>query len=570
MPTDTEHAYRRLLWLLILTGIGVVLAVLVACASPTEFAVTPTPTRTPRPTETPTPTPTPTPVWPLALYVAPEVPAEWRADLDALVAQRADRFVPVQDPTTADVQVVLEGSGGSTVLGEWVYVLAAPFYTLDDEVAWADVVAAWSGQPVSSELSFAGRPLLMDAEAQAALTVLLGPPAQGAVAVVPSDQLADAAWANQPSWAVVPFHRLEPRWKVLRVDGRSVLERELDTAAYPLVVHVGADGVERGVVALQEALGGGRPLTNRDEDRMAIVVMTGVTALTRGTGQVMDARGTTFPAQDVGGWLREADLTHISNEVSFTPDCPEVLPEGTMIFCSREHYIELLDAVGTDLVELTGNHNNDYGTGPNAHTLELFRERGWRWFGGGANLADAIRPVTVTLGPNRLAFLGCNVVGPQYGFATVDSPGATPCDWEAQQAQVAELRAQGWLPIFTVQAYETYEYFPTPGQQEAFRAMAEAGAVVVQGSQAHQPQGFDFHAGTFIHYGLGNLFFDQMWSLGTRQEFIDRHVFYDGRYLGVELLTAMLEDYARPRPMTAEERVELLETTFAVSEWDRD
>jgi len=33
----------------------------------------------------------------------------------------------------------------------------------------------------------------------------------------------------------------------------------------------------------------------------------------------------------------------------------------------------------------------------------------------------------------------------------------------------------------------------------------------------------------------------------TRREFYDRHVFYDGRYLGVELLTGILEDYSRGR-----------------------
>ena len=37
----------------------------------------------------------------------------------------------------------------------------------------------------------------------------------------------------------------------------------------------------------------------------------------------------------------------------------------------------------------------------------------------------------------------------------------------------------------------------------------------------------------------------------TRQAFIDRHVFYDGKYLGVELLTTLLEESARPRPMTS-------------------
>ena len=53
----------------------------------------------------------------------------------------------------------------------------------------------------------------------------------------------------------------------------------------------------------------------------------------------------------------------------------------------------------------------------------------------------------------------------------------------------------------------------------------------------------------------------------TRREFLDRHVFYDGRYLGMELLTAMLEDYSRPRPMTEAERTAFLSEYFNLSGW---
>ena len=95
--------------------------------------------------------------------------------------------------------------------------------------------------------------------------------------------------------------------------------------------------------------------------------------------------------------------------------------------------------------------------------------------------------------------------------------------------------------------------------------MADAGAVVVSGSQAHYPQVMDLYKDNFIHYGLGNLFFDQMDRpvKGTREEFIDRHYFYAGRYIGTELITAMLEDYARPRPMTQSERTDFLTRIFA-------
>jgi len=168
---------------------------------------------------------------------------------------------------------------------------------------------------------------------------------------------------------------------------------------------------------------------------------------------------------------------------------------------------------------------------------------------------------------HTFGFLGCNSVGPSYAWATAERAGAAPCDYDLLTAQVRELRGQGILPIVTFQFLEVDQYAPTASQRATFQAVAEAGAVIVSGSQAHWPQGFDFHADGFIHYGLGNLFFDQMQRLEYRQEFLDRHVFYDGRHISTELLTAMLEDSARPRPMTDQERRALLASTFAVSEW---
>ena len=99
--------------------------------------------------------------------------------------------------------------------------------------------------------------------------------------------------------------------------------------------------------------------------------------------------------------------------------------------------------------------------------------------------------------------------------------------------------------------------------------MTQAGAVIVSGSQAHQPQGFEIGEGFWVHHGLGNLFFDQIYELPphTASAFIDRHIFYDGRHISTELLTIKFEDFARARPMTAPERKQLLQTTFSASNW---
>jgi poly-gamma-glutamate synthesis protein (capsule biosynthesis protein) len=98
--------------------------------------------------------------------------------------------------------------------------------------------------------------------------------------------------------------------------------------------------------------------------------------------------------------------------------------------------------------------------------------------------------------------------------------------------------------------------------------MANAGAVIVSGSQAHQPQSMEFVNDSFIHYGLGNLFFDQYGLCpACSQGLIDHHVFYDGRYISTELLPLQFMDYARSRPMTAEEANRLFEALFRASGW---
>jgi len=337
------------------------------------------------------------------------------------------------------------------------------------------------------------------------------------------------------------------------------------------VVRVGAAG--SGAEALAAAvLRDGRLLTNRDPEQMTVLLMTGVTALTRNTAYRMDEKGVLYPAEKIGPILQDADITHISNEVSFTADCPAPrLNSGTLTFCSALDYIELIRKIGVDVIELTGNHLKDYGTQPLSDTLSIFRQEGWPYFGGGDNLEEARQPVVLTSNENDVGFAGCNWWGPPSVWATKSMPGAAPCyepaDMEYMRQVVADSAASVDALVFTFQYLETEEYTPTGQQRVDFRAMVDAGATIVSGSQSHQPQAIEFYKDGFIHYGLGNLFFDQMYSTAVRQEFADRHILYKGRYISTELLTFMLEDYSQPRPMTAQERQALLKAVFRASGW---
>ncbi len=367
-----------------------------------------------------------------------------------------------------------------------------------------------------------------------------------------------------PAWAIVPFDELEPRWKVLHVNGMDLLDKQFDPAAYPLVVGFDLVGDAQALHAVASSgidLQSLAPLTNRDTNKLTVLVMTGTTALVRNTAFKMEENGVLYPAQDIGDWLRDADLTHISNEVSFDPTCPPAVPlREEMRFCSSPNYLDLLKDINANIIELTGNHLVDWGVDPLLFTLDLYRKNNFPYYGGGENLEDARKPLFIENHGNRLVFLGCNTAGPENDWATPDQPGANPCDLDALEVQIKELRAQGFLPIMTFQDFEfgTFDgYKPQSGQRVDFLRMSTAGAVIVSGSQAHYPLAKTFVGQNFVDYGLGNLFFDQMDDY-NRPEFIDRHVFYDGRYISTELLTAILEDYAKPRPMTADERAKII------------
>jgi hypothetical protein len=520
---------------------------------PEGFTPPPTPTFTLIPGG-----PTNTPFTP-TLWISSAIPASLRQAANASGLLLA----PASEQATVHLDIQnLSASVQDSLSSTWFYALVTPFPTITDGVSLLDIQSAWLG--ISSG-PFAGRPLWMEESTLAAFTALWGSPAAGSVSVTSAEALVDSAWSQSPAWAIVPFEDLEPRWKVLSVDGQSPLHNDFDSAAYPLKV----------VYSLQPAAFN-LPETNRDPRLLTVLDMTGVTALVRATADQMEKHGVLYPGEEIRSVLRSADITHVSNEIPFDPDCPPPDPwTESLRFCSDPAYIGLLEDVGVDIVELSGNHMMDYGAENLNYTLNMYEQRGWLYFAGGHDLAESLQPAKLTHNGNKLAFLGCNYAGPPSDWATETSPGSAPCDFDQITQEISSLRSDGYLPIVTFQYNEYYQSTPTDYEVRDFRQMIEAGAVIVSGSQAHMPATMEVGKDTFIHYGLGNLFFDQMSHLmpdgsviyDTRNVFVDRHVFYGGRYIGTELLTYIIENYARPRPMTGSERSQFLQSIFTAAGW---
>ncbi len=525
---------------------------LVACVDQpsVSFAPTPLPTTV---VNLPTPPPLPTAILPTATAVPwcvgvdTAVPLPIYEQIQQMSELQNGQFLLTEDGVT-DVRLVL--NDGERV-GAWVLALVAAFPTVQDGMTLEEVRGLWeSGE------------LVVNGETAVLLTAFWGESSSLRIVTDVTDEL----WQDRTAVGVVSFDALTPELKVLAIDGQSPLRTDFEADEYALTVPIGLVGDETAVAEFRALLP--LQLTNRDSGELTRVAMTGVTALTRATAWQMEVNGVLWPGTAVAPILRSADIAHISNEVSFAPNCPFPQQTGGTTFCSRDAYFELLVDLGIDVVELTGNHLNDYGRENVAHSLTLYEEAGMQTFGGGGNVAEAAMPALFEHHGNRIAFVGCNSAGPNYAWATVELAGARPCD-EAFFEQIAVLRADGYLVLTTLQYSEYYHYASTTVQREAFARVAAAGATAVSGSQGHHVQGFAFVKGVFVHYGLGNLFFDQMELLGTRQTFIDGYVIYNGRLLSVELWTGLIENWCCPREMAAWEREGMLTAVFGASDWEQ-
>ncbi|MHB1274502.1 MAG: CapA family protein [Candidatus Humimicrobiaceae bacterium] len=405
--------------------------------------------------------------------------------------------------------------------------------------------------------------LFLTKETKKILSVQYGEPKNTNILTVNSNEIQAGIENNPNSFAIVPFEELRKELKVLNIDAKSIFDKEFSYETYPFSFSIVFKGINMEKAAELKKAFENIFYSNMDPGKMAVVNMTGVTALVRGVANRMDAKGVLYPGEKIADTLKNGDIIHTSNEISFKEGC-NAGQSGTT-FCSKPEYIELLKYVGINLVELTGNHLNDFGSSFLEDTIKMYNELGWKYFGGGPNLALSKNPALYEINGNKIAFIGFNQFGPEYDWATRTDAGSAPPDNAYFLSKVKSLKEAGYNVIFTFQYEESYNYFPLDRQVEDFRMLRDAGADIVNGSQAHQPMGFEITKNGLICYGLGNIFFDQMGSIGTRQGIIAKHIFYNGRHISTQLIPTIIDDYCQPRLMDETEKKELLRSLFEAS-----
>jgi len=503
------------------------------------------------------------PSLPYSIWIDPHFPAAVH-EFFSFTAE----FALLQDQQDASITTSVKSG---TPFGAWTYILVAPFPSLVEDLESLDLLTFWQ-TGISSSTSIVE--LTLSEETKLALTLLWGEPDPGALIVLEADSILSFLWANPKSISIIPFEQLTPYLKILSLDGQNPLSPDFVPDQYDLTFPIYLSSLSDPL----EALPLGDLLTNFDHTKLTTIALTGVTALVRDTAFIMEEKGLLYPAEDIHSLLESADITHISNEVPFAEDCPSPDSyQSSLHFCSKDEYIQLLEILGTDIVELSGDHFGDWGPEAALHSLNLYHERNWLTYGGGETLTEGLKPVFIDHNGNQFAFIGCNgKVHDRYATASDTNPGSSRCDFEWMLAEISRLQELGYLVIATMQHEEIDSFYPVAIQKWDFRRLSDAGAVIVSGSQAHHPQALELTGTSLIHYGLGNLFFDQWYlaqynadqHINKDKSFIDLHHFYDGSYINTQLITLQFVDNARPRLMTPSEREIFLAEVFQASQWN--
>ena len=274
---------------------------------------------------------------------------------------------------------------------------------------------------------------------------------------------------------------------------------------------------------------------------------TGVTALSRGMNaklnQVGDAK---YFAEKIGSFLSSFDLTHTSNESSFTDYA------SSSNICSDRRFMDTLTAIGLDIVELTGNHNQDCGTVAANETIDIYEENNIQIVGGGKTADEAAVPLQIDKKSNNITMLAFNES--TGGVTLGNTPGANQYYEDVAVRQINEAKSRGDYVIVDIQYYECSAYAseyedPTCDRADSaagdqvgfFRHLIDLGADMVVGTSAHQPQTYELYGDGVIYYGLGNLFFDQIWWPGTTRSLILVHHFYKDKLLQTEIVPTVYD-----------------------------
>ena len=251
----------------------------------------------------------------------------------------------------------------------------------------------------------------------------------------------------------------------------------------------------------------------------------------------------TWPFVKIADFLRSADLTMINLESPFIFANDYNVPTGSFMFKADPRALAGVLLAGIDLVSLANNHTLNQGQIGLKENFEILTGSDIKYIGAGNNEEEARRAEIVEIYGNKFAFLAY-AYPDDSSVASETRAGIANMDIAKMQADVKKLKEAGNIVIVNMHAGTEYVTEPNWQQEDFARAAIDAGAEAVIGHHPHWPQVYEFYQDKPIIYSLGNLVFDQMWSLETRQGLLAKFIWRDG-WEKMELVPVKSYDYGQ-------------------------
>lgn len=294
------------------------------------------------------------------------------------------------------------------------------------------------------------------------------------------------------------------------------------------------------------------------------LLFTGVIVPARCVQAAIDQRDNAdYVYDEVRQLIKKADLAVGTLNATISDYPPHTGCIFTYVLVGDARNADALQAAGFDVMSVATNHIKNCGIGDCGDrafldTLDNLRRVGILPVGAGNDLAEALKPVVVTIKGVRFGIVSLGMVEPMT-FAGRDTPGIAVLDDDNLRAAIVKARKVSDVVIAMPHFGPEDSPIPNEYQLHYAQVAVEAGADLVVGNHTHVVQALQKINGIQVFYGLGNFVFDQTWALDHQQGVILQVRFQGKQYKGYKLIPTHVDGDGTVHIAGEQEAAEVLE-----------
>lgn len=267
--------------------------------------------------------------------------------------------------------------------------------------------------------------------------------------------------------------------------------------------------------------------------------------LDRKVGQRFIECPSDFELTAINGILKNYDLIFANLETTIsTRGAPYPKQDPHVVFRSHPDTLDVLKALGINVVSLANNHMLDYGVDALADTIAHLDAAGIKHVGAGCNYKEANQPLLLEFNGQKVAMLAyVFIYSSSTRMAAARYPGVSDHRINRILPQIKKLKKDGYKVIISVHWGMEYSFYPLPYLSKQARSMIDAGASLVLGHGPHYPQGIENYRNSNIVYSMGNFIFDEPYYFAKRSFIYGADMGVSGNILGHQIYPVLLPDH---------------------------